>query len=333
MTVVLVLLEGWESALVTKAYTPASTFSGGRLGSVGEAAAALSATLPRMPRKSSSRRLPLPAEFRMAKKAPTLEKSKSSKALPAQGGKAGEKANTFTDRPTGAAEGDSALAAKGKGGSRMGWPQRRIAAGKVAPPRTAHGIEFSLASFSAPVSFRPKPDMRASTGSMDPRDLSGVVVEARAIGASDDTSVQPNVRRRRNHLRSATAPMLPSPLVNNRSRRAPPSEERLKAAAAMAVLNEVGAAGAVAAAAAAENEATPLGQLRPGDGNVSPTLRQAVPVIEVMEAQEGQDGKTLEHQELENQVEPPVDAGLVFVPVTEDVTPVEVTVTAEMSPS
>lgn len=366
MTVVLVLLDGWKGALAAKAYTPGLTFSGGRFGGVAEAAAALSATLPKMPRPLSNARAPLPLEFRAAKPlasstAHTPAASSGSQAKEAAGAANGEKSENAaapvaaagTARKTtapgskgGDAAGGGGGSAKDNGATTMGWPQQRIAAGKVAPPRTAHGIEFALASFSAPfVPSAPAAGSRMSTGSISGRggaaaaaattvsaaagDLAGAPGAARQRSASqmNSSSAPPNSRRRNNnHLRSATAPMLPSPLLHHRPRRDPPSEERIASAAAIAIVAEVGAAGAVAASAATavaateENAAPPRRHPNDGSSSASPADR---PKPDAVAAAAGAGGKTL----------PSDDAGLVFVPVAEEVTPPDVNVTAIASPS
>lgn len=349
MSVVLVLLEGWEAALATKAYTPALTFSGGGLGGVAEAAAALSATLPRMPRKSGNRRPPLPAEFRAMKAPPKLRPPSATPPTaptdasrkPGEGDEAKaatEAEATAKGEPRG--EGDTASATSAGDGMSMGWLQRRIATGKVAPPRTAHGIEFALAAFSAPLIPIGLPaGSRASTGSLI-RGAGGKasargspIGESRQRSASHAGSAHPPTVRRRSsshNMRSATAPMLPSPLLHHR--RGGPSEERLAAAAAIAVLGEVGAAGAVAGAVAAataaavaaeENEAP---QYRSPTRGGKPARAQLLgPLAEGAAANTGEGGK--------RQAVQSGDAGLVFVPVPEDMTPAEVTVTASASPS
>lgn len=360
MTVVLVLLDGWEGALAAKAYTPGLTFSGGRLGGVAEAAAALSATLPKIPRPLSNARPPLPLEFRAAKPpasaAPAPAASSGAQAPKEAGAAAanGEKAAAPVAAAATAAagevpapetkKGDAAVGAKDNGAT-MGWPQRRIAAGKVAPPRTAHGIEFALASFSAAFipSAPPPAGSRMSTGRISSRGGAAAAAAAAATAASaaagdlaapgaarqrsasqmNSSSVPPNARRRNNnHLRSATAPMLPSPLLHHRHRRDPPSEERIASAAAVAAMAEVGAAGAVAAAAAAaeENAAPPC--RHPSDSSATSPAADRPKKPDALGGPAGAEGKTL-----------PSDPGLVFVPVAEEVTPADVTVTAIASPS
>eukprot|EP00903_Cladosiphon_okamuranus_P006703 g6542.t1 len=374
MTVVLVLLDGWKGALAAKAYTPGLTFSGGRFGGVTEAAAALSATLPRMPRPLSNSRPPLPLEFRAATKpvpsstAQTPAASSGSQAAKeAAGGAANGEKNENAAAPAAAAAGtagettagnkggDAAgggggggVGAKDNGATTMGWPQERIAAGKVAPPRTAHGIEFALASFSAPFApGAPPTGSRMSTGRINNRrsaaaaatatttvsaaagDLAAPGAKARQRSASQmyNRSAPPNARRRNsNHLRSATAPMLPSPLLHHRPRRDHPSEERIASAAAMAAAAEVGAAGAVAAAAAAaateENAAPPRRHPNDISSSASPADRPKLDAVAAAAAA-GAGGKA----------PPSDDAGLVFVPVAEELTPSDVTVTAIASPS
>lgn len=401
MTVVLVLLDGWESALVTRAYTPALTFSGGRsFGSVAEAAAALSSTLPKMPKPLSNVRPPLPVEFLAVKPAAITAPSSttandsqtSAEAASANGEKpaiaaeeaaaevrteaaagagatasapasasasAGAGAISTSNNGTGR-KGDAISEAKDKGAT-MGWPQQRIAAGKVAPPRTAHGIEFALASFSAPiVNPAARAGSRMSTGSISSRRgaaaadaaagaVSGVATTSakavsgdltapggtrqRSASQASSSSVPPNSRRRNNsHLRSATAPMLPSPLLHRR-RREPPSEERIANAAAIAVLAEVGAAGAVAAAAAAaatagaEENAAPPYQYPSTAGTASKAQQHLDP-----RSAAGAGSKTT-GEGLGRQAPPSEVAGLVFVPVADGVTPAKVTVTAVASPS
>eukprot|EP00752_Nemacystus_decipiens_P009520 g8509.t1 len=363
MTVVLVLLDGWKGALAAKAYTPGLTFSGGRLGGVGEAAAALSATLPRMPRPLSNARPPLPLEFRAAAAAakPAASSAAPNAAAASSGPQAnGEKAEAAAAAAPEAAaaaaadgkttapgtKGDDAAAdAKDNGAASMGWPQRKIAAGKLAPPRTAHGIEFALASFSAPfVPGAPPAGSRMSTGSITGRgggaaaaaaaaataasaaagDLAPGAARQRSAPQMSSSSAPPNARRRNNnHQRSATAPMLPSPLLYRRHRRELPSDERIASAAAIAVMAEVGAAGAVAAAAAAaaaeENAAPP--NRHPSDSTASSAGSPA--------------DRPRPDAALAAGVKTPPsnDAGLVFVPLAEEVTPSDVTVTAITSPS
>lgn len=326
MTVVLVLLEGWQSALAAKAYTPALTFSGGRLGGVAEAAAALSATLPRMPRKSSNVRPPLPAEFRLPKSAAAIIVRKDIDPFREASPREKEKKE----------EGEEASSAKpaterlhGRVGKDMGWPQRRIAEGKVAPPRTAHGIEFALARFSPP-SDCPAP----SAGSRDNHSPAPTAL-ARSRSASQNVSGGMNDRGTSNHMRSSTAPMLPSPLMH--LRRAP-SEDRVAAAAALAVIGQVGAAGAVASAAAAEAAAENAGT-RSEEGNVR---AQSAP-SRIEQHQQPGDNATLapasatprpatgKGEDFRRQRSRSQDVGLVFVPALEDVPPVEVTVSAAAS--
>lgn len=341
MTVVLVLLDGWESALASKAYTPASTFSGGRMRGIAEAEAALSATLPKMPRNSNNVRPPLPPEFRKAQSASQrVSQNVPTPTRGSQGSTAGGRVGgettapvattASTESPDGGTK-DAALAATADAGA-VGWPQQRIAAGKVAPPRTAHGIEFALARFTAPeipigaraVNSRASTGglQRASSGSAGGGAAGGARAGGRSRSASHGISLSHVRRRNSAHLRSATAPMLPSPLIHQRRG---PSEERLTTAAAIAVLGEVGAAGAVAvAAAAAENEAPPpptTYRQNPA-GSIASSREQVGPGAEVNTsvAEEGGVGKGAG------------DAGLVFVPAPEGMTPVEVTVTAAASP-
>lgn len=347
MTVVLVLLDGWEGALATKAYTPALTFSGGKIGSVGEAAAAMSATLPKMPRPLSNTRPPLPAEFRAAMStgttAPAPKSESDSQAGQEAGAANGEKpaAPAPETEPSGdgnASQGNATCATDSA--ATMGWTQRRIAAGKVAPPRTAHGIEFALASFSAPfVAKAPAAGSRMSTGSINSRGVvtaatgasatagdlaTSAVAKQRNASRASSSSVPPNARRRNsNHLRSATAPMLPSPLWHHRQRREPP-EERIAAAAAIAVLVEVGAAGAVAASALAEENAAPPCQNPSANGRPG-GMAEVDSTAEVC-------GRGKAGEESGRQAPPSEDAGLVFVPVEPSATPSEVTVTATASP-
>lgn len=367
MTVVVVLLEGWEAALATKAYTPGLTFCGGRLGGVAEAAAALSATLPKMPKKLSNMRPPIPTEFRSTTATATtapetatattaVTPATATAATTATAAAAGASTSAATNRPSG--EADAALPAGGdtatvdasdssstgvsagsaasvvageKDVDAMSWPQRRIAAGKLAPPRTAHGIEFALASFTPPVLpiGYANHGSRASTGrimhSTGTAGAPGVppLGGTRPRSSSQIPSPSNSARRRNPHMRSATAPMLPSPLLHNR--RPPPSEERLAAAAAIAVLGEVGAAGAVAAAAAAaaaEDNANsayarPSSNGRPG--------RAQLDLLAEVSAATGGEG-------MGRQTAPSEDAGLVFVPAPDEMTPAEVTVTAKASP-
>ena len=365
MTVVLVLLDGWQGALAAKAYTPGLTFSGGRLGGVAEAAAALSATLPKMPRPLSNVRPPLPLEFRAAAAKPPASGAAPTPAAASIGSQAAKEAGAANGEKTGAASPGAAPATsagettapgtKGDGtaagagakdtGATMGWPQRRIAAGKLAPPRTAHGIEFALASFSAPfVPSAPPAGSRMSTGSITGRGGAAAAAAAAATAAStaagdlapgaarqrsasqmNSSSVPPNARRRNNnHLRSATAPMLPSPLLHHRHRRDPPSEERIASAAAIAVMAEVGAAGAVAAAAAAAAAAT-------AEENAAPPYRH--PNDNRSSAASDADRPKPDTLAAGAKTPPSDDAGLVFVPVAEEVTPSDVTVTAITSPS
>ncbi|CAM9609517.1 unnamed protein product, partial [Ectocarpus fasciculatus] len=349
MTVLLVLLDGWEGALATKAYTPALTFSGGRIGSVGEAAAAMSATLPKMPRPLNNARPPLPAEFRAAMSAGTTApapKSESDPQAAQEAGAANREKPAAPARETGpsgdgnASQGNATVGATDSGAT-MGWTQRRIAAGKVAPPRTAHGIEFALASFSAPfVAKAPAAGSRMSTGSINSRGVvtaatgasatagdlaTSAVAKQRNASRASSSSVPPNARRRNNnHLRSATAPMLPSPLWHHRQRREPPSEERIAAAAAVAVLAEVGAAGTVAASALAEENAAPPCPNSSANGRTG-GMAEVGPTGEV--CCRGKAG-----EEPGRQAPPSEDAGLVFVPVEPSVTPSEVTITATASP-
>lgn len=363
MTVVLVLLEGWEAALATKAYTPGLTFSGGRLGGVAEAAAALSATLPK-PRKLNNVRPPLPTEFRAVKRlSPAAAGGGSTTTTAAETATAAAAitvattpAATAADRPSG--EGDSTLPASGEanatasdtsagttgaGGAgnvagekdvdTMSWPQRRIAAGKLAPPRTAHGIEFALASFTPPVlpiGYALHSGSRASTGRIRPTTVTAgapggqPMAGTRPRSSSQVPSPSSSARRRNPHMRSATAPMLPSPLLHHR--RPPPSEERLAAAAAIAVLGEVGAAGAVAAAAAAEDNANSTYRQPPSvsSGNSRLGRAQLDMLAEVSAANAGEG--------VARQPAPSEDAGLVFVPAPDEMTPAEVTVTAKAPP-
>ena len=118
--------------------------------------------------------------------------------------------------------------------------------------------------------------------------------------------------------------MLPSPLLHHR--RPPPSEERLAAAAAIAVLGEVGAAGAVAAAAAAEDNANSTYRQPAGvnSGNGRPGRAQRGLLAEVSAANAGEG--------VARQPAPSEDAGLVFVPAPDEMTPAEVTVTAKAPP-
>lgn len=341
MTVVLVLLEGWQSALAAKAYTPALTFSGGRLAGVAEAAAALSATLPRLPRKSSNVRPPLPAEFRLPKSAAAIVVRKDidpfREADPKEGNKAAghEVEGAAAARPT--AERLDGL--DGRIGQETGWPQRRIAEGKVAPPRTAHGIEFALARFSPPTE-----PAAPSTESRDYHSPAPAAL-ARSRSASQNVSGGMNGRGSSSQMRSSTAPMLPSPLMH--LRRAP-SEDRVAAAAALAVLGQVGAAGAVASAAAAE-AAAEKAATRSAEGNGRP---QSVHSRSVLEQHLGQDqqsgdnsspatpqrgprpvsgGVMVNGEDFRRQRSRSEDAGLVFVPALEDIPPVEVTVSAAAS--
>lgn len=323
MTVVLVLLEGWQSALAAKAYTPALTFSGGRLAGVAEAAAALSATLPRLPRKSSNVRPPLPAEFRLPKSAAAIVVRKDIDPFREADPKEGDKAA--------GQEEEASARLDGRIGQEMGWPQRRIAEGKVAPPRTAHGIEFALARFSPPTE-PPAP----SAGSRDNHGPAPAPL-ARSRSASQSVSGGMNGRGSSNQMRSSTAPMLPSPLMH--LRRAP-SEDRVAAAAALAVIGQVGAAGAVASAAAAE-AAAEKAATSSAEGNARP---QSVPSRRFLEQhlrqdqQSGGDNTTLtpatprpvrgKSEDFRRQRSRSGDAGLVFVPALEDVPPVEVTVSA-----
>lgn len=342
MTVVLVLLDGWEAALATKAFTPALTFSGGRLGGVAEAAAALSATLPKIPRKVSNLRPPLPAEFGGPKVPPNVSSPAGATTPPSTANSSKTSARGAASAATNShalrRDGNAALATRARDGT-MSWPQRRIAAGKVAPPRTAHGIEFALARFSAPAApgGPPPPGPRASTGSLN-RSRSGSTASqgihaigggARTRSASQGAPAPPHFRRRSNNLRSATAPMLPSPLIHHR--RGPPSEERVAAAAAIAVLGEVGAAGAVAAAAAAEeNAAQPYRHQGAGDGPLSRVQRG-----DARTCGEGGAGAVVGGGEVVSakHAARSEDAGVVFVAASEDMTPAEVTVTAVASPS
>lgn len=337
MTVLLVLLDGWESALATKAYTPALTFSGGRLGSVGEAAAALSGALPKIARPLNNSRPPLPVEFRAPKAAVVNAAANGKKPTtpapaPAPAGET-RPATDSTESKGGAAKDEK------DAGATIGWPQERIAAGKVAPPRTAHGIEFALATFSAP--FVPIPrtgGSRMSTGSMGGRGAAAaaaaaavttstaptaaagdlatpeVAVRPRSVSQANNRLVPPNARRRHGtHQRSATAPMLPSPLLHHRKRRDPPSDERLAAAAAIAVLHEVGAAGAVASALA-EGNASSANQNPAGTGQAA---------SKEVGSKTGQDHG--------RQAPPSEGAGLVFVPA--EAVNDEVNVTAVAPPS
>ncbi|CAM9522550.1 unnamed protein product [Scytosiphon promiscuus] len=334
MTVLLVLLDGWESALASKAYTPALTFSGGRFGSVGEAAAALSGALPKIARPLNNVRPPLPVEFLAPKSAVATAAANGDKPAtpaPAPGAEA-----TTEDRTDKGSKGNAASNAKDVGAT-IGWPQERIAAGKVAPPRTAHGIEFSLATFSAP--FVPIPrtgGSRMSTGSMGSRGAAAAAAAAAATttaaasaAAGDlaapevarprstsqaNRAVLPGSRRRNsNHQRSATAPMLPSPLLHHRKRRDPLSEERVTTAAAIAVLHDVGAAGAVATALAGESATFVNSNL--GSSGQSTTMEAG--------GKAGQDHG--------RQAPPSEGAGLVFVSAEAVVD--EVSVTAVASPS
>lgn len=118
--------------------------------------------------------------------------------------------------------------------------------------------------------------------------------------------------------------MLPSPLLHHR--RPPPSEERLAAAAAIAVLGEVGAAGAVAAAVAAEDNANSTCRNPAGinSGNGRPGKAQ-LELLAGVSAGNGGEG-------MARQTAPSEDAGLVFVPAPDEMTPAEVTVTAKASP-
>ncbi|CAB1103986.1 unnamed protein product [Ectocarpus sp. CCAP 1310/34] len=348
MTVVLVLLDGWEGALATKAYTPALTFSGGRIGSVGEAAAAMSATLPKLPRPLRNARPPLPAEFRAAMSngttAPAPKSESESQAAEEAGAANREKPAApapETEPPGhGNASQQNATVGATESAGKMGWTQRRIAAGKVAPPRTAHGIEFALASFSAPIVAKaPAAGSRMSTGSINRRGVvtaatgataaagdlaTSAVAKQRNASRASSSSVPPNARRRNsNHPRSATAPMLPSPLWHHRQRREPP-EERTAAAAAIAVLAEVGAAGAVAASALAEETAAPSCQNPSANGKPS-GMAEVDSTAEVC-------GQGKAGEESGRQASPSEDTGLVFVPVEPSATPSEVTVTATASP-
>lgn len=344
MTVVLVLLEGWEAALATRAHPQSLTFNGGRLRSVEEAAAALSATLPKPPRRRESEpRPPLPAEFRAASQAnhdagfktavapgekkETLlnatvgtstdpsdqqEQHQSSCAAKIENedpkstaantaGIAGsEKPASRSSAPVIAGPrlmGQQGQQSNGSGATRVGirrrseadsaailarriraeaandWPPRRLSIGSGARPRprTARGIEFSLASFSAPPVARqqgPRAQVARIARAVSTRriDSGGVIAAATAGGARlKNTSYlmdngnrgmpgssPDSARRSAVHLRSATAPMLPSPLVHHRRR---PSDEQTVTGAGVAASAEVGANGALAMAASEEKSA------------------------------------------------------------------------------
>lgn len=351
MTVLLVLLEGWESALKTKAYTPGSTFSGGTFGSAGEAAAALSSTLPKISRKLANARPPLPIEFRVS----NVTSAASSTVEPpppgtnsshdaSTGGRAKTKKETTKKAPTDTSSQNERdkVKASTEGMETVGWPQRRIAAGRVAPPRTAHGIEFSLATFSAPlISTRLPAGSRASTGSYRrnksargsttlPATVAGGGDPRTSVGDSSSVvSILPNGGRRRSkHLRSATAPMLPSPLINYGTRRSP-SEERHHTAKTTTRPNSATTVAGELAAPSLRSQ--PSGNVN-ANANVTPTARGRQRELRAEGAVAVH--TTVTGQGLGDQSARPEDAGLVFVPVSEDVIqPVDVTVTAVESPS
>lgn len=379
MTVVLVLLEGWETALATRAHPPALTFSGGRLGSVAEAAAVLSATLPKLPRRKSEPRPPLPAEFRAASEALQRENqaaaggaaagtvteqasgtaassgrdesSKEQQARPsaeAAAAAAGRQANGARragNRRRSEADAAAILARRVRNETACGGAHRRLSLGGVSRPRTAHGIEFSLASFSAPP--LPAPRLRARPRSNSSRSNSagnviaaanGSVIAAATAAGVRSKSWNPgaspdSARRSAIHHCSATAPMLPTPLIHHRRA---PSEERIASAAAVAALAEVGAAGAVAVAAASqENAVMTEGNWsgRQGRGTQdhcgdSGAVENAAIGISRCGISTSNGGGRLGGRSGSKD-------GLVFVPAPDSVTPIDVTVTttAVASPS
>lgn len=354
MTAVLVLLEGWETTLATRAHPPAVTFAGGRLGSVAEAAVALSTTaLPKLHRRRSEPRKPLPAEFLAASKAnkrgnqavadseagPVAEGSSPSDKPGSQeavnvAAAAARSANGRGGRRSSRrrSEADSAvlLARRVRAEAASGWTPRRLTVGGVSRPRTAQGIEFSLASFDAPPIQPPRPRSRSRPGNAGggAGRLSGaghaiaaasgsVIAAATAAGARPKhwlpVASPDSARRSAAHHCSETAPMLPTPLIHHRRA---PSDDKIAAAAAVAAFAEVGAAGAAAMVAANEENIAAEGR----DSVQETARRSGVGGGEGVESKsvagDRKGGRSLSED------------GVVFMPAPDSVTPVEVTVTA-----
>ena len=324
------LLEGWQSALAAKAYTPALTFSGGRLAGIADAAAALSATLPRLPRQSIHARPPLPREFRLPKAVEAAAAAAAAKKTTDSSGLAHKAAGPKDDKEEDKDKTTSTTSSTDERSdgrpALIGWPQRRIAEGKVAPPRTAHGIEFSLAKFSPPA---PQPALPPAGPGANQAPLRGALVRSRSASHANLVPARNGRGRHGGQHRSSTAPMLPSPLMHLRRG---PSEGRVAAAAALAMLGQVGAAGAVASAIAEEvttkdqatSEETGKQGGRQGqepDGNTSTTAPQSPSSLAGTAAPNGDD--FIRRERSRSDV-----AGVVYVPAVEDISPVEVTVTA-----
>lgn len=343
MTAVLVLLEGWETTLATRAHPPAVTFAGGRLGSVAEAAVALSTTVPKLHRRLSEPRKPLPTEFIAASKASKRENqaegssssdkpgsqeavSAAAAAVRSANGRGGHRSSRRRS------EADSAvlLARRVRAEAASGWTPRRLTIGGVSRPRTAQGIEFSLASFDAPPIQPPRPRSRSrpgSTGGGAGR-LSGaghaiaaasgsVIAAATAAGARPKhwlpVASPDSARRSAAHHCSETAPMLPTPLIHHRRA---PSDDKIAAAAAVAAFAEVGAAGAAAMVAANEENIATEGR----DSGQETASRSGVG------GGQGDESRTVAGDRTGGRSLS--EDGVVFMSAPDSVTPVEVTVTA-----
>lgn len=301
MTVVLILFNGWETAVAKHTRARAMTYSGERRESAEEVVAGLPLMVSRPPRRDSE---PHPPVSRPVVPDPKVgetgvrnaEASRPSGAdvETSRAGGAGAAATpavTATASPPSASatpimtpempqqrvlhhqrrasveilassmpggdaqrlntirlsrrrsEADSAalLARRLRAEGVPGWSSRRLNAGGMARPFNTTGIEFSLASFSAPLlplgygSNQVPPVLHRSSTS------SSIIAAATAAGVRPRNSgsawegPHPTSRRRVGHPRSATAPMLPSPLIH---RRRFPSEDKSAIAATLVATNE-----------------------------------------------------------------------------------------------
>lgn len=288
MTVVLVLLEGWEGALTSRSRPRAATYSGERPDIPSVASSATSSKFRRVPRRDSEPRRPASGTLGAVKReesappqsgtrgpaVPSARAETSAAAvetkmeLPQQAAGGPQKelpsdsalhispiarerngANGSRGMPRRLSEADSTtlLAHRMRAEAASGWSLRRLSVNGISRPSHTQGIEFSLASFSAPivpygqVMSAIRPVLHRSSAS------SSVIAVATAAGARPRNSgssyegTQSNSRRRSGHLRSATAPMLPSPLIHLHRRS--PSDERISTGGVSASMSAARASG------------------------------------------------------------------------------------------
>lgn len=371
MTVVLVLLEGWENALAQRARPRASTYSGEQEGDPSEAVAAISASSRRGPRRDSEPHGPVPESFPgdrekgVAVPEGNLEgrdgaagAAQVSRAVPGSAGASvlatspempqrvhRDRQNSLPDLPMIAMSSSTAqehylvngnmslprrrsdadsmvlLARRLRAEGVSGWPPRRLTTGGKAGPQNADGIEFSLASFSAPpipdgrIAMYPPPILRRSSASSSA--IAAVTpggVRPRQVGSLADVS-QSMSRRRAGHLRSATAPMLPSPLLHHHRR--PPSDERPKSAAAAQQGDEV-----------YRSERDAAGQPRDGDAAVLRGAQVAGDPDQIQAAERPSNREETPVSPLKTGTAKDAGVSLVFVPAPEGLSTVNVTVAA-----